>query len=65
MDAAAVPVAAQTAWQASFTHAKLRKGQSVLIHGAAGAIGAYAVQLAHQAGAKVIVTAYHRPHQRR
>src|ERR1700724_1394179 len=56
-EAASVPVAAQTAWQGLFTHAHLEKGQTILIHGGAGAVGAYAVQLASQAGATVIATA--------
>src|SRR5882672_10780995 len=56
-EAASVPVAAQTAWQGLFTHAHLGKGQTILIHGAAGAVGAYAVQLAAHAGATVIATA--------
>ena len=56
-EAASVPVAAQTAWQGLFTHGHLTKGQTILIHGAAGAVGAYAVQLASQAGATVIATA--------
>jgi NADPH:quinone reductase-like Zn-dependent oxidoreductase len=55
--AAAVPVAAQTAWQGIFTHGHLEKGQTILIHGGAGAVGAYAVQLASHAGATVIATA--------
>ena len=55
--AASVPVAAQTAWQGIFTHGHLEKGQTILIHGGAGAVGAYAVQLASQAGATVIATA--------
>jgi NADPH:quinone reductase-like Zn-dependent oxidoreductase len=55
--AASVPVAAQTAWQALFTHGRLTKGQSILIHGGAGSVGAYAVQLAVNAGAEAIVTA--------
>ena len=55
--AASVPVAAQTAWQGIFTHGHLEKGQTVLIHGGAGAVGAYAVQLASHAGATVIATA--------
>jgi NADPH:quinone reductase-like Zn-dependent oxidoreductase len=55
--AASVPVAAQTAWQALFTHGQLVKGQTILIHGGAGGVGAYAVQLAAHAGATVIVTA--------
>ena len=56
-EAASVPVAAQTAWQGIFTHGHLEKGQSILIHGGAGAVGAYAVQLASRAGATVIATA--------
>jgi NADPH:quinone reductase-like Zn-dependent oxidoreductase len=56
-EAASVPVAAQTAWQGLFTHGHLEKGQTVLIHGGAGAVGGYAVQLASHAGATVIATA--------
>ena len=56
-EAASVPVAAQTAWQGIFTHGHLEKGQSILIHGGAGAVGAYAVQLASHAGVTVIATA--------
>src|SRR5712672_576380 len=56
-EAASVPVAAQTAWQGLFTHGHLEKGQTILIHGGAGAVGGYAVQLASHAGATVIVTA--------
>jgi NADPH:quinone reductase-like Zn-dependent oxidoreductase len=56
VDAASVPVVAVTAWQALFEEAKLAKGQSVLIHGGAGNVGAYAIQLAHQAGLKVAAT---------
>jgi len=56
-EAASVPVAAQTAWQGIFTHSHLEKGQTILIHGGAGAVGAYAVQLASHAGANVIATA--------
>jgi NADPH:quinone reductase-like Zn-dependent oxidoreductase len=52
-----VPVASQTAWQGLFTHGHLEKGQTILIHGGAGAVGAYAVQLASHAGATVIATA--------
>jgi NADPH:quinone reductase-like Zn-dependent oxidoreductase len=55
-EAASVPVASQTAWQGLFTHGHLKKGQTVLIHGGAGAVGAYAVQLAVHAGATAIVT---------
>jgi NADPH:quinone reductase-like Zn-dependent oxidoreductase len=56
-DAASVPVAAQTAWHGIFTHGHLEKGQTILIHGGAGAVGAYAVQLASHAGANVVATA--------
>jgi NADPH:quinone reductase-like Zn-dependent oxidoreductase len=56
-EAASVPVAAQTAWQGIFTHGHLEKGQTILIHGGAGGVGAYAVQLASHAGATVIATA--------
>ena len=56
-EAASVPVAAQTAWQGIFTHGHLEKGQIILIHAGAGAVGAYAVQLAAHAGANVITTA--------
>lgn len=55
--AAAVPLSALTAWQALFVHAGLAKGQSVLIHGAAGGVGTYAVQFARWAGARIIATA--------
>jgi NADPH:quinone reductase-like Zn-dependent oxidoreductase len=56
-DAAALPVAALTAWQALFEHAGLRAGQRVLVNGAGGGVGGFAVQLARQAGAVVIATA--------
>ncbi len=55
--AATVPLSALTAWQALFDHARLSKGQRVLIHGAAGGVGSYAVQLARWRGARVIGTA--------
>ena len=54
--AAAVPRAGLTAWQGLFDHGKLAKGQTVVIHGAGGAVGSMAVQLAHWAGAGVIGT---------
>lgn len=60
LDAASIPVVAVTAWQALFEHAHLSRGQSVLIHGAAGNVGAYAVQLARSAGLRVIATARRR-----
>jgi len=56
-DAAALPLVGLTAYQALFDHAKLTAGQRVLINGAGGAVGGYAVQLAHNAGAHVIATA--------
>jgi NADPH:quinone reductase-like Zn-dependent oxidoreductase len=55
--AASVPVAAQTAWQGIFKDGNLVAGQTILIHGGAGAVGAYAVQFAHNIEANVIVTA--------
>ena len=54
--AAAVPRAGLTAWQALFEHGKLARGQTVVIHGAGGAVGSTAVQLARWAGAQVIGT---------
>jgi NADPH:quinone reductase-like Zn-dependent oxidoreductase len=56
-DAAALPTVGLTAWQALFDHAKLAAGRRVLINGAGGAVGGYAVQLAKNAGAYVIATA--------
>ncbi|WP_113701796.1 NADP-dependent oxidoreductase [Nonomuraea lactucae] len=56
-DAAALPATALTASQALFEHAGLRAGQTVLINGAGGAVGGYAVQLAKRAGATVTATA--------
>jgi NADPH:quinone reductase-like Zn-dependent oxidoreductase len=55
--AAATPLSALTAWQALFDHGRLMPGQRVLIHGAAGGVGSFAVQLAHWRGAHVIGTA--------
>jgi NADPH:quinone reductase-like Zn-dependent oxidoreductase len=57
VEAASVPVVAVTAWQALFDHAQLKAGQTAVIHGAAGNVGAYAVQLAHRAGIRTIATA--------
>lgn len=56
-DAAALPSVGLTAWQALFDEGHLQAGQRVLIVGAGGAVGGYAVQLAAQAGAHVIATA--------
>ena len=55
--AAAVPLAALTAWQALFEKAKMTEGQTVLIHGGSGGVGSFAVQIAKARGAKVIATA--------
>jgi NADPH:quinone reductase-like Zn-dependent oxidoreductase len=55
-DAAALPSVALTAWQSLFEYANLRAGQRLLINGAGGAVGGYAVQLAKRAGAHVIAT---------
>ena len=56
VQAAAVPLAALTAWQGLFTQGSLQPGQSVLIHGAAGGVGHFAVQFAADRGASVIAT---------
>jgi NADPH:quinone reductase-like Zn-dependent oxidoreductase len=57
VQAASVPVIALTACQALFDYARLEAGQTVVIHGAAGNVGAFAVQLAHRAGVRIIATA--------
>ena len=57
IEAASLPVVAVTAWQALFDQAELDKGQSVLIHGAAGNVGSFAVQLGREAGLNIIATA--------
>jgi NADPH:quinone reductase-like Zn-dependent oxidoreductase len=57
IEAAAIPTAGLAAWQALFDIAGLEKGQSVLIHGAAGGVGTFAVQFAKWKGAHVIGTA--------
>ena len=51
---ASLPISGLTAWQGLFEHGRLRAGQSVLVHGAAGAVGSMATQLAREAGAYVI-----------
>ena len=63
-DAAALPMVGLTAWQALFDDAELEAGQRVLINGAGGAVGGYAVQLAKRAGAHVIATASPRSSER-
>lgn len=55
--AAGIPTAACTAYQALFEVAKLEAGQTVLVHGGAGGVGGFAIQLARRAGARVIATA--------
>ena len=57
VQSAVVPISALTAWQGLFGRAKLERGQRILIHGAAGGVGIFAVQLAHRCGAQVIATA--------
>jgi NADPH:quinone reductase-like Zn-dependent oxidoreductase len=56
-DAAAIPVAGLPAWQALFDEAQIAAGQRVLVNGAGGGVGMFAVQLAKHAGAVVIATA--------
>jgi NADPH:quinone reductase-like Zn-dependent oxidoreductase len=56
-EAASVPVVSVTAWQGLFDYARLEAGQTVVIHGAAGNVGAYAVQLARRARLRSIATA--------
>src|SRR6188472_2857191 len=53
---ASLPISGLTAWQGLFDHGRLRAGQSVLAHGAAGAVGTMVTQLAREAGAYVIGT---------
>jgi NADPH:quinone reductase-like Zn-dependent oxidoreductase len=57
LESAAIALAGLTAWQGLFDHGQLRKGERVLIHGAAGGVGQLATQLAHWRGAYVIGTA--------
>lgn len=61
-EAAALPLAGLTAYQALFTHGQLNKGQKVLIHAGAGGVGTYAIQLAKNAGATVYTTASEKNH---
>src|SRR5665213_4342504 len=57
IESTSVPLAAQTAWQAFFEHGHLQNGQTVLIHGASGGVGTFAVQLARWKDTKVFATA--------
>jgi NADPH:quinone reductase-like Zn-dependent oxidoreductase len=61
--AAAIPLAALTAWQALYDAAKISAGQTLLIHGAAGGVGTFAVQFAKLKGARVIATASKKNHE--
>jgi NADPH:quinone reductase-like Zn-dependent oxidoreductase len=56
IEAAAIPQAGLTSWQALFDHGHLESGQTVVIHGAGGGVGSMAVQLARWSGARVIGT---------
>jgi NADPH:quinone reductase-like Zn-dependent oxidoreductase len=53
---ASLPISGLTAWQGLFQHGRLRAGQSVLVHGAAGAVGSMVIQLARESGAYLIGT---------
>ncbi|MGB3230998.1 MAG: NADP-dependent oxidoreductase [Mycobacterium sp.] len=64
VDAAALPVTGLTAWQSLFDIAGLTAGQTILINGASGAVGGYAIQLAKEAGAVVTATAKPRDAER-
>jgi NADPH:quinone reductase-like Zn-dependent oxidoreductase len=57
LESAAIPLAGLTAWQGLFDHGRLREGERVLIHGAAGGVGQFATQLSRWCGAYVIGTA--------
>jgi NADPH:quinone reductase-like Zn-dependent oxidoreductase len=57
IEAASLPIGTLTAWQGLFDRAHLRQGDLVLVHGGAGAVGLFAIQLAHRIGAHVITTA--------
>jgi NADPH:quinone reductase-like Zn-dependent oxidoreductase len=53
---ASLPISGLTAWQGLFQHGRLQAGQSIVVHGAAGAVGSMVTQLAHEAGGYVIGT---------
>ena len=58
LEAAALPVVGVTAWQMLFDHAQAREGQAVVVHGSAGNVGSYAVQLARSRKLRVIGTIF-------
>ena len=62
-DAAAIPLAALTAWQALQDFAQIKKGMTVLVHAGAGGVGSYAIQFAKLAGAYVLTTASAHNHE--
>lgn len=62
-EAAAVPLAGGTAWEAVVRRIKLRVGETILIHGGAGGVGSFAVQIAKAAGARVLATASAENHE--
>ena len=57
VEAATVPIGALTAWQGLFERARLQAGERLLVHGGAGAVGSFAIQLARFRGARVTATA--------
>jgi NADPH:quinone reductase-like Zn-dependent oxidoreductase len=57
VEVASVPIAALTAWQGLFQRARIKAGEHVLVHGGAGAVGLFAIQLARFGGAQVTTTA--------
>src|ERR1700710_315687 len=61
---APLPISGLTAWEGLFEHGRLQAGQSVLVHGAAGAVGSMVTQLAREAGAYVIGTGRAADHQK-
>lgn len=60
--AAAIPLAGLTAWQALFDFGKIKKGETILIHAGAGGVGSFAIQFAKYAGVKIITTASRQNH---
>jgi NADPH:quinone reductase-like Zn-dependent oxidoreductase len=63
IEAASIPISGLTAWQGLFEHAKLQAGEQVLVHGGAGGVGLFAIQLARFAGARVTTTASSRNYE--